>query len=297
MKYKMTNFKEGAIAVYDEHNSIVAVSLRGESARILFLDRDSTLLKIAEKEALKASKMMLEYDFNSADTETKDFLKANGYKTEDTGDIYALNIEELFTAGVIEKAAAFSKDGLTWIPFRDLMSYQALELTDVFRSMNIMIGPEELLRFNSDLSGVVYEDSGRIAAFDLVSEVGSDLLIECLTSAGIKAEGILEEALAGMAKEAVGCEIQKNFDRLLMLYVDDRNMALAKKVLGSLCDIGSVGNTLKARKLLTGKTVTEEIPEPEMDYDAEISTERLIAAKTSLVPFQDNINWKLGRDQ
>ncbi len=297
MKYKVTNIKEETIAVYDEKNSAVAVSLGGDTARILYLDRDKVLLKIAEKEAVKASKLIMEYDFNGSDTQTKDFLKENGYKTESTGNIYALDIKELFATGALEKAAGFSKDGLTWIPFRDLMAYQALELTDVLRSMNIMIEPEELLRFNSDLSGVVYDDNGRITAFDLVSETGRDLLIECLTAVGNKKDGQPQEALSGMAKEAVDCGIQESFERILMLYVDDKNMTLAEKVLGGSCDIKVVGSTVKARKLLTGKTAIEETPRAEMDYDAETLVEGIIAAKTALVPLQDNINWKLGRDQ
>ena len=295
MKLKMTNIKRGTIAIFDEDMKVVALDLNGEMARLLFFDHDRTLLAAAENEALKAGKMMMVYDFCSQDQDAKDFLKENGFKTEETEEIYSVSIGDLFSRGVVSRTASLKADGYKWIPLRDLIFYQAMELIDVFGEQDIPISTGDLLMFNNDLSGVVYDSEGKIAAYNLLSGYDDGLMFECLNSHLKTDSEPLYTALSGIAKEMEGCNINERFENLYLYDIDNRKMSMAKELVDGACDISPVYTTLCARKILKRKSIQDESTKVIMDFDAEQTLNRITTEKIFAIPFQNNINWKSNR--
>lgn len=288
----MTNIKNETIAIFDGDKKTVVLDMGNDMARLLFFDRDKTLLEAAENEALKAGKIMMVYDFCSRDADAKEFLKENGFKIEETGDIYTASIDELFSAGVISRMGSLKEEGYEWIPFRDLIFYQAMELIDVLREQKIPISSNDLLRFNGNLSGVVYDSEGKIAAYNFVSEMEDDLLLECLNSCRKAESEPLFPALYGMAAEMEKCNIEENFESLYLYDISTRKMSIAKEIVSGACDINAAYKTLCAKKILRKKSSQSESTELVMDYDAENMLGGIAAERILKIPFQCNINWK-----
>ncbi len=293
MKYKMTNIAEGVTVLYDEDYRAAAVDLNSELSRILYADCDPDLLAAAEFEAVKAGKTMMIADFSSLQNKQKDFLENNGYKIETAGKIYEIDVLQFFSAGLTEKCTGRDEGELIWIPFRDLISFQAEELLDEFEKLGMLIRKEELLRFNNNLSGVVYDRDNNIAAFDLISEYGEDLVFECLYGRRSDYERCVTAALYGFGGQLKTCNISESYRRILLYEIDSRNMDIMKELSGGSCELKEAGNMLCARKNLNKNASKTGPGEIAADYGAERKMSGIIYEKLKSSPLQSGINWKV----
>ncbi len=298
MKYKLTNIRDGVFAVFGSDKRAIAVDVNGDAARILFCDPDRQLILAAEAEAVRSGKKMMVCSLAPANNTMNDFLKENGYETKGgIGEIYTVDLAGLISSDTVKKIIKKGYEELIWIPFRDLMFYQALELSDAFQRFRIPIPKEELVRFHTDLSGVVYDRNNEISAFNLVSEAGEDLMVECLYA--IKSDGgkAAMAAVAGMAAETEKLDISEDFNRLLLLESDEKVLSIIKKLTDGVCELKTAGRTVSARKNLGKRNLHRVLPEIVMDYDAGELIGGIVADKIAAIPFQNSINWKSSWNQ
>lgn len=289
---KLTAIYENVVAIYDDEDSLLLLDLGSEVARILYCDLKPELLKVAENEAIKAEKLMITCEFSSFNEAFKSFLEENEYRSDKQGRILAADIADFAITEDEEYEEGPDRDGLEWVPFRDLMAYQIWELEEDFSRKNIVIQRDELLRFSSDFSGIVYDKGENIKAYDLVSEEGRNIVLEGLFDNEIFHYEAKALALKGLLKEVATPGVGENFDKVVIPDPELEDLALLRSLLSAPGSFHEAGVIYSARKKLSRKGLHTDAPETEADPRSVKRIKWLAENKLLATPFQGNINWK-----
>lgn len=102
-------------------------------------------------------------------------------------------------------------------------------------------------------------------------------------------------ALYSVAKEMLECEIEENFERILLPDADLKVISLIKELLRDKVEIGSAGSIVSARKKLSHKSSIPNLSKLITVYSDEGKTDRLFTDKISRLPLQSSINFNKER--
>ena len=293
MKYRQTPIYDNVMTIYDEAGEAAILDLNDDIARILYCDCSTTLLKLAEAEAIKAEKRVISAGFSSFNDRFRSFLEENGFRSEGSGSILAVDLKDILESVEVSKLLQVPGEEFEWIPFRDLMSFQVEELEELLDTLHLAIRREEILRFDSNLSGIVYDCKRKIRDYDLALVSGTDLVFEGLISNDSQDERAKKAAIRGFVSQLIDCYMTEEYERIVFVDPERKNLELISSLLDDPKRLESIGSMLSARKNLK-KIQGTDLPKVELNYGAEARIIELSADKLEAVPFQSNINWKLG---
>ncbi len=292
MSYTKTILSGGEILLSDEQGNGAAIRNYGDTARVLFTDKESGIAAELEKEAEALGCRELEFDCYSRLANTISFMKKAGFTGDETKDILAVMTAELMNSKAVRKSLVINFPDTDYIPFRELLLYQLDELYTVIKNAGIPLSREDLLRFDEDLSGIAYDVKRKIQAFILVSVKAGDILIECLYGVNGNNPKFIMCALQGFAREIIRCRMMEIYERICMLEYRDNVRPLLKRLLDSKYEVMILGNVVHMSKELPKSEGGAEAEGTTEDKAAALLARKKIEEKVAGIPYQGNINWK-----
>ena len=292
MGYTKVELSENILALRDDDNKYLYMSTENNSARILYSEEDADLFEYAENEAILSGKNVITYDFCDEYEETAAFLKGIGYEIEKGPAILAVNTQELFASKAVKKSLTISFPDAKYVPFRELVLSQLMELGDFIKANGIPIRKEDITTFDEDLSGIVYDKEENVKSFILVTPQGGDLIIECLFGINKNDPRFIMSALQGFGNEMVFSDIIDVYDRIVMLEMNKTIRPLLKRLLDKDYDLTEIGTVLLSKKEIKKEIAdTEEGVKEDSTFvkkSAGLDLENHISQRS----YQRNINWK-----
>ncbi len=289
MDYTKTRIDEDTFIIFNGYNDGVIIKDYGDSLRVIYTDEDPGLIAAAEYVAFEMKKKSIIAGFCDAEEGVADLFRKRDFITEKSINIISASIDELFSSKAVERVMDISFEDVVWIPFRDLMVYQVEELLDVFESSDIPIFREDILRFDEDLSGVIFNRLNKIEAFILVSVKGGNLNIECVHGLNKNEPKFIMSVLKGFAGE-MNLGFKNLYENIFVIEANKTIGALMTKLLDKKYKIENHGKVVRVKKHII------EEPEGISIEDNDSISRRMydeLVEKMEKKPYQDNLNWKI----
>ncbi len=277
----------------DEENNCLLMDVKDDAIKILYTDLNEKLIRAAEDEGGMLGKKSVYCDFSSTDDNLYELLEKCGYElTASDKKIISVRTDELFASRGVQKSLGISFSEVEWIPFGDLQLYQVEDLLDLLEREKIPLKRREFVRFDEELSGIVYDSSNRIRSFIFVSSEGSELIIECLYGTSKDNAKYILTALQGFGSTIRDLKLYELYDRISMLEFNKTVMSLLQRLIDSKYSITQVGCVIHAGKLIKMRS------DREMHRDTHAGKLEVAIMQGTMTEkilhrhYQGNINWK-----
>ena len=292
MNYYRADLKNKITLFASEDGDMTALRLGGDEARIIYTDRDPIAFGLAEKKAKDSGKEKVICEYASKYWEYKLFLEERGYSFLDTMPVLTANLWELFDSKGVKKSIEIDFPGTEYIPLRNLMLYQMEEIAELFKTASIPLTKDDLVRFDDDLSGIVYDQNLKIVSVILSSVQGNEIVIECLYGTKKDDPRYIMAALQGFAKEIIDCDILEVYENVAVLEVNSTVGALIKRLLDGRYEVKSPAVVVRAEKKFNDSAY-DDLPEVIVsDRLKTFELKKMLEEKLEYRSYQNNINWK-----
>ncbi len=279
---------DGLVCLHDEGDNFLFMKYYENNARIISASIDKDIALAAEQEAVRSGKNMIICDFPSGNPELEKVFLENKYFIDQGNEFISVRSSELFESTGVVKSMQAEFSSCEFVPLRDMLLYQIEQLAALFENHKIPLTSSDIVRFDNDLSGVVYNNQLRPQAVVLASVYGTEVMIDFLYGFVKDKPQIIMAALQGFAKEFAGHEFVKIYDTVAMLRIRDSILPLLKKLLDKGYEIVSMGRAVAARKVVGKDSLFDEIEiieEPENSVYASLLE--------GIDHYQHNLNWKM----
>lgn len=285
MSFYSCDLPDGRVRIKDDEDNFIILKFFGRDARIMNIPTDYKLIKAAEAKALDKGMARIVFDYSSGLEELTSYLQKSGYQLSDSYKILSVNASELMTSKGVAKSLAVDFPGIEYVPFRDLIAYQEEEIIDILVRENIILGKNDMDRFDEDISCVTYDENRKAKAVVLTSTQGKEILVELLYGLGGHNPQFIMAALQGFAREMIYLGLLSVYDRISMLEVNDSITPLVKRLLDREYSLDVTGTVKKAVKELS-----DAARDPGIELE-NITGKHYFEEKIGY-PYQNNINFK-----
>ena len=276
----------------NDNDKLLLIDNGGAASKILYADADSDLLKLAENEAVLSGKSRMEYRFCSRYPEDTALFAGNGYELTETKKFLSVNIADLFESKGVQKSMKIEFPGTEYIPFRELMLYQLEELENLFSLAHIPLALEDIVRFDDDLSGIVYDENMNIMSLVCASVQGREIIIECLYGTKKKDPRFIMSALQGFAMQLIFCDLAEIYNAITVLEANPTVGMLLRRLVDSRYTVRDDMRVLTATKALPKGMDGAGSMVLEADNLTAAKLEDSLEKKMKYRYYQRNINWK-----
>ena len=285
MRFTRCDLPDDRLRIMDEDNNFIILKCFGNDARIMSVPSNYELIKAAEVQALSMGMEKVVFDYSSELEEMSSYLQEAGYNLTDSYKILSVDARELMISKGVTKSLSIDFPGIEYVPFRDLILYQAQELVDMLEREKIILGRNDIDRFDEDLSCIAYDEDSKPKAVVLVSTQGKEILVELLYGMGGHNPQFIMAALQGFAREINYLGLLYVYDTISMLEVNESITPLVKRLLDKEYSLEVSGTVKKAVKELSDKGEDSGI-------EIEEITGRHYMEEKIGYPYQNNINFK-----
>ena len=285
MRFITCDLPDGRVRIMDDEDNFIIIKCFGRDARIMSIPSGYELIKAAEAEAFDRGMERILFDYSSELEELSSYLQESGYTLSDSFKILSVNARELMTSKGVTKSMAVDFPGIEYVPFRDLIAYQEEEVVDILAREHIILGKNDLDRFDEDISCVSYDENSKPKAVVLASTQGKEILVELLYGLGGYNPQFIMAALQGFAREMTYLGLLTVYDRISMLEVNESITPLVKRLLDREYSLDVTGTVKKAVKELS-----DAARDPGIELE-NITGKHYIEEKIGY-PYQNNINFK-----
>ncbi len=291
--YKM-QLNENLVAFANDVGNLCKMSCQQDKAHLLFVDRSAELLAFAEDAALSCGCKNIYFDYAARYSEFGEFLEAQGYGITDKKRLLTVKISELFESKGVKKSINIEFPGMEFIPIRDLMIYQMDELYELFETASIPLNKEDIVRFDEDLSGIVYNQDMNIASFILSYIQGEEIIIECLYGTKKGDPRYIMAALQGFAREMITLRLLNMYRNITVIEANATVGPLLRRLLDGKYEVMDDGTVKRAEKILK-KVPKNNLPDIiDADRIKAFEIDKALEEKLRFQYCQNNINWKMG---
>ena len=276
----------------NDEGSQIKIRCKGDEARMLFADMDEELLRRAEGEALshKARRVVLE--FAGKYWEIAGFMERAGYKLSTGKKILSVGLAELLDSKGVQKSIKIEFPGTEYVPFNTLMLFEAEQLAELFEASKVPLTRDDIIRFDDDLSGVVFNENRDIEAVILSSTCADEIIIECLYGTHKQDPKYLMAALQGFARQIIDLELTDIYKKITALEINATVGPLFRRLLDRKYEMNEDGAVMRAEKSLDRTADNEPFEYAEADIFKIGELLNSAEEKLRYLYCQNNINWK-----
>ncbi len=286
MNYTRTLFSDGTVLISDPEGKEILMKYYGDTARILHIDLQKELLGAAMKDAYDHGMTAVTYDYFDQLTARTTFFENEGFEIAKSKTVMSVDCQELFSSKGVIKSMGIPFPGVEWLPFRDMLPFRFEEMEDIFRENNIPLTALELKRFDEDLSGMILDEHRAPQALLLVSSQGVELVVEFIFGIVKNKPMYIMAALRGFAREIMSLDILDVYKKISMIEINDSVRPLITRLLDKKYSVVDEGQVLNARKAIAPEQTDSFILLESNEKQGSLEQKRLL-------PYQDNINWKM----
>ncbi len=290
MKFFKSALHDGRVRILDENKNAIILKFFDNNARIMTVPENYDLVKAAQTLAISQNVKRINFDYKSDLTSLEEQLQEDGFKISNSVNILSVSATDLFASKGVKKSIDIDFPDVEYIPFRDLILYQAQEAIDLLSKEKIIIGDNDIDRFDEDLSCIVYDEARRPKSIILASTQGKEIVIELLFSMAGSNPKFVMAATQGFARELLSLRLLEVYDRISMLEVNDSITPLIKRLLDKEYSLDITGEVHSASKELSESSESADIEFEDVPLG-------LFVDEKIGYPYQNNINiksqWKL----
>ncbi len=287
MKMTKTMLPGDVICLTDGNGQHLLMKCYKNNARILFTDDNKYLVIAAEQLASDQGETLMECDFPFGNEVYRDLFSECEYTLRESKDIISIKTSEAFSSKGVEKTLQHDFTSLEWYPFRDLLLYQVEELESIFAERHIPLRREDIVLYDDDLSGVLYDDELVPKAILLVSVYGNEVLVEFIHGIVRDKPVHIMAALQGFGKEFMRHQMMEIYERISMINVNESILPLIHLLVDKQYEPDKVDRCVTAKKDITGGDLYEKII---IDEDPKAVYESILK---EIRHYQHNLNWKM----
>ncbi len=292
--YRSEKGKDKILFANDEDKLIMVDTGADTTARILYCDGDIELLHLAENEALLRGKTNIVYEFGSRYSEDRDFFADQGYEISEKMKILSVNLSDIFESKGVQKSMKIKFPGTEYVPFRELMLYQLEELEALFTSAHIPLTMEDIVGFDYDLSGIVYDENMKIMSLVCSAVQGREIIIECLYGTKKADPRFIMSALQGFAGQLIFCNLMDIYNTITVIEANPTVGMLLRRLIDSRFIIRQDGRAVEAKKTIAAGYDNLTASVAEADHLKAAAFDVSLEKKLKYRYYQHNINWKTG---
>ncbi len=278
----------------NDKGSQIKMRCKGDEARILFVDRDEELLRQAEEIALSHKAKRVVFEYANKYLELGNFMENAGYKISTGKRILSVRLSELLDSKGVQKSINIEFPGTEYAPFNALLLFEVEQLVELFASAKVPITREDIVRFDDDLSGIVYNENRAIEAVILSSTLGDEILIECLYGTSKHDPKYLMAAIQGFARQIIDLELMDIYNRVTALEFNATVGPLFRRLLDRKYEMNEDGAVMCAEKSLDRTAGNDPSQLIEPDVLKAVRFVNSVEEKLGHQYCQENINWKTG---
>jgi len=300
MEFFKTYDKDGFLRLEEDNGAALSLYLHGENAYLVSIivpenDRregiGSALLEASWEILSERGIKQIEADFFRSLPGFCEFMKKNGFETEESAPLYSMDIDELLASPVLTKGMKKDVKGAS---FSSLSKLSAMEWSAFFhftKKLGACPTNSDFKGYDKGISGVVLDDNGEIKASVLCSRTEDRVYVEFLSGDAKTNPAFIMCALQGVARGIEEVHTGDGPKSLLLVSVNDGVKGLLKTFEKAglkseekdMCVFAKLPVS-KEKKKSGDLTVIESIDD---------NLENRWLDETEDIPFQKNISWKL----
>lgn len=300
MKLYKTYDKDGFLRLEEDGGAALTLYLYGKCAYMLSItvpERDRregigrALLSAAGDIISEKGSRRIEADFLKSIPGFLEFMKECGFETEDAAPLYSMDIGEVLSSPVVERAMKKEVKGASFSPLAALSAMGWNTFFSFILRLGVYPTNSDIKAFDMEISGVVFDDEGEIKAAVLCSRVEKGIFIEFLSGNARKNPGFILEALKGIKKGLTAAHEDKSLKSVFLVAVNEGVKGLlATLEKGGLKIEGTDMCVLAQRKVEKKKRNSDDLKVSERIDD---SLENKWMNELGDMAFQKNVTWKL----
>ena len=292
--------KDGYLRLEEDAGAALTLHLHKKCAYLISLivpERDrrkgvgSALLSAAGAILQERGIERIEADFTKSLPGFLEFMKKNGFETEDHAPVYSMDIGDLLSSPVVEKAMKKTVKDATFTFLSKFSAEQWSAIFSAVKGLGIYPTNPDFKSFDKEISGVTFDNDGEIKAFELCSRVEDGLHIDILSGDVKKNPLFIMEALKGIVTGLKEAGSDKSLKTLSLIVTNEGVKGLISTFEKGGLKLKETDMCVFARRpVVKGKNKSSALKVVEcIDENVENSWRREIEN----IPFQKNISWKL----
>lgn len=285
---RMENDRGGAVTMRQQgdRGSLLSLSIPlGERGG----EEEVQLLAVMEQEAYERGVRRMEAFFPETLEDYASVLESSGYAITGCARILSLDTKMILASPDIKKLTDSRSESGSCKHLSELSISQFEDVYALLNKLGIRITTQDMARFSSRFSGVVFDQSTHPRAIILCTEERDSLHVELLAGASKTSTPYIVRALKELIHDLAKFGAAERYERITMIAANGSINAILNKMVSEASGMKDIVTVMSADKHLTEKT--------NMEYAVDISEDSDMAGEWRReirhIPYQYNICWKL----